>query len=395
VILLDEIEKAHADVLNILLQIMEDGVLTDGKGRTVCFKNAILVMTSNIGSKRIIDVVRDSSIMRTASSNRVPKSGDSVDGESGGVKLDIQPMKPQEILHKMQSNPQAGAMMLKASQDPELMEAMRTAMDGSPADLLEKGRSNPKIAQFLHDLWTVLEDDGVPTSPQPSKSDLSGLAAIRGSIQDTISQWPNSSKEEFATNLVNEMKSPIDNETTDSSLYIELVSVVKEELESAMRPELLNRIDEIVVFSPLGERDLSMIARALVDKTVARARTEQRMDLTVEDSVVHRIMEKGSANADQFGARPMRRAAQRYVEDSVSDAIVHGFLKEGEAATIKVEKITGRRDIIAITRARDGKCYQLEVEDADGGIGGAKATLTDKLPPTNGATSASVSAVMA
>merc|ERR1711935_106637 len=56
VVLLDELEKAHSDVLNILLQIMEDGILTDGKGRTVNFKNTVLVMTSNVGSKRILDV---------------------------------------------------------------------------------------------------------------------------------------------------------------------------------------------------------------------------------------------------------------------------------------------------------------------------------------------------
>ena len=59
VVLLDEIEKAHEDVLNILLQIMEDGILTDGKGRTVNFKNTILVMTSNVGSKRILEVARE------------------------------------------------------------------------------------------------------------------------------------------------------------------------------------------------------------------------------------------------------------------------------------------------------------------------------------------------
>lgn len=53
VILMDEIEKAHPDVTNILLQILEDGVLTDGKGRTVDFKNAIIIMTSNIGAKDI------------------------------------------------------------------------------------------------------------------------------------------------------------------------------------------------------------------------------------------------------------------------------------------------------------------------------------------------------
>jgi ATP-dependent Clp protease ATP-binding subunit ClpB len=53
VILLDEIEKAHPDVFNVLLQIMDDGRLTDGQGRTVDFKNTVLIMTSNIGSQFI------------------------------------------------------------------------------------------------------------------------------------------------------------------------------------------------------------------------------------------------------------------------------------------------------------------------------------------------------
>lgn len=56
VILLDEIEKAHPDVFNILLQVLEDGVLTDGKGRTVDFKNSLVIMTSNIGSDIIQQV---------------------------------------------------------------------------------------------------------------------------------------------------------------------------------------------------------------------------------------------------------------------------------------------------------------------------------------------------
>jgi ATP-dependent Clp protease ATP-binding subunit ClpB len=53
VILLDEIEKAHPDVFNVLLQIMDDGRLTDGQGRTVDFKNTVLIMTSNVGSQFI------------------------------------------------------------------------------------------------------------------------------------------------------------------------------------------------------------------------------------------------------------------------------------------------------------------------------------------------------
>jgi ATP-dependent Clp protease ATP-binding subunit ClpB len=54
VILLDEIEKAHPDVFNILLQVLDDGRLTDGQGRTVDFKNTVIVMTSNIGSDLIL-----------------------------------------------------------------------------------------------------------------------------------------------------------------------------------------------------------------------------------------------------------------------------------------------------------------------------------------------------
>ena len=52
-ILLDEVEKAHPDVFNILLQVLDDGRLTDGHGRTVDFRNTVIVMTSNLGSQRI------------------------------------------------------------------------------------------------------------------------------------------------------------------------------------------------------------------------------------------------------------------------------------------------------------------------------------------------------
>ena len=56
VVLLDEIEKAHPDVFNVLLQVLEDGRLTDGQGRTVNFKNTVIIMTSNIGSQLILEL---------------------------------------------------------------------------------------------------------------------------------------------------------------------------------------------------------------------------------------------------------------------------------------------------------------------------------------------------
>ncbi|PYS59479.1 MAG: ATP-dependent chaperone ClpB [Acidobacteria bacterium] len=66
VILFDEIEKAHADVFNVLLQILDDGRLTDSKGRTVDFKNTVLIMTSNLGSREILEVSDDEKQVREA-----------------------------------------------------------------------------------------------------------------------------------------------------------------------------------------------------------------------------------------------------------------------------------------------------------------------------------------
>ena len=65
VILFDEIEKAHPDVFNIMLQILDDGRLTDSQGRTVDFKNAVIIMTSNVGSQYILDVAGDEEQMRS------------------------------------------------------------------------------------------------------------------------------------------------------------------------------------------------------------------------------------------------------------------------------------------------------------------------------------------
>ncbi len=59
VILLDEVEKAHTDVFNVLLQILDEGRLTDSKGRSVDFKNTIIIMTSNIGSQVLLENVKE------------------------------------------------------------------------------------------------------------------------------------------------------------------------------------------------------------------------------------------------------------------------------------------------------------------------------------------------
>jgi ATP-dependent Clp protease ATP-binding subunit ClpB len=71
VVLFDEIEKAHPDVFNTLLQILDDGRLTDAQGRTVNFRNTVIIMTSNIGSLHLLDGVTDAGEIRSDARDRV------------------------------------------------------------------------------------------------------------------------------------------------------------------------------------------------------------------------------------------------------------------------------------------------------------------------------------
>ena len=73
IVLFDEIEKAHPDVFNILLQVLDDGRLTDGQGRTVDFKNTILIMTSNLGSEILLDNVKEDGVISSETKEQVMK----------------------------------------------------------------------------------------------------------------------------------------------------------------------------------------------------------------------------------------------------------------------------------------------------------------------------------
>ena len=95
VILLDEIEKAHPDVFNILLQVLDDGRLTDNKGRVANFKNTIIIMTSNIGSE----------VIREKFENLSEENNDSIIDETRTALLNIlkQTLKP-EFLNRIDEN---------------------------------------------------------------------------------------------------------------------------------------------------------------------------------------------------------------------------------------------------------------------------------------------------
>jgi ATP-dependent Clp protease ATP-binding subunit ClpB len=137
VILLDEIEKAHPDVFNILLQVLDDGRLTDGHGRTVDFKNTVLVMTSNLGSDLIqtmsggsYDDMKDavmnvvSTAFRPEFINRIddavvfhPLEKDQIKGIAR-IQLEILQKRVQEAQISLQFNEDALALLVEVGYDP-------------------------------------------------------------------------------------------------------------------------------------------------------------------------------------------------------------------------------------------------------------------------------------
>ena len=163
--------------------------------------------------------------------------------------------------------------------------------------------------------------------------------------------------------------------------YSALSEVVQDELQKEMKPELLNRIDEIIVFSPLDNDNMRDIAHAMVDASIERAYKEKSIKLSVSESLIDAVLNDGAMNAAEFGARPMRRAAQRLFEDAVSDAIVRGFLVDGDVATVDMglrgNPETGMPTVV-VMREKDGELLVVDVDDGSGGIGMAASAAAGR-----------------
>ncbi|MCX7661306.1 MAG: AAA family ATPase, partial [Candidatus Omnitrophica bacterium] len=181
VLLLDEIEKAHPDVFNLLLQIFDDGRLTDSQGRTVNFKNTIIIMTSNIGQEYI-----------------------------------------QEY-------------------------------------------------------------------------------SLRGKTK------------------------------LDSALKERLLLEVKR----FFRPEFLNRIDEIIIFNPLGRDDIRKIIQIEIEPIFNKLK-ERNISLTLSENFKEFLVEKGYD--PNLGARPLKRAIQKYLINQLSFKLLEGEIKEGKNVLVDLDK---------------------------------------------------------
>ena len=190
VVLFDEIEKAHPDVMNILLQVLEDGRLTDSQGRTVNFKNTVIIMTSNLGARLITD---------------------------------------------------------------------------------------------------------------------------RKSLGFTS-------------------QNSVDNKERE---YEDIKKEVMGEIKKELRPEFINRIDEIIVFHPLNEEEISQIIDLMLQEVKNRLK-EQKIDIVLEPEVKEMIAKKGIDKS--FGARPLRRTIQSVLEDRLAEEILEGNLQKGKENRIGVKE---------------------------------------------------------
>ena len=178
VVLFDEIEKAHPDVFNILLQLLDDGRLTDNQGRTVDFKNTIIIMTSNIGSTYLTESIR------------------------------------------------------------------------------EDGTIDPDVKQKVED-----------------------------------------------------------------------------ELKQNFRPEFINRIDDIVVFSPLTEAQIGQIIDMSM-KDIQDRLAEREITIHLTDASKQLIAKE--AYSPQYGARPVKRYLQKYIETGIAEKLIQGEIQDGQDVTIDV-----------------------------------------------------------
>ena len=124
-------------------------------------------------------------------------------------------------------------------------------------------------------------------------------------------------------------------EDASESTYNRIRSLVNEELKQYFRPEFLNRLDEIIVFRQLSKPEVTQIAEIMLKEVFGRL-TEKGITLEVSDRFKDRLIEEGYSPS--YGARPLRRAIMRLLEDSLAEEILSGRIKDGDTALVDVDE---------------------------------------------------------
>jgi ATP-dependent Clp protease ATP-binding subunit ClpC len=120
----------------------------------------------------------------------------------------------------------------------------------------------------------------------------------------------------------------------ESRDYADMKSKVMDELKKAFRPEFLNRIDEIIVFHSLEKKHIKEIVTLMVNQLTKRLQ-EQEIELHLTDAAIEKIADEGFD--PEYGARPLRRAIQKHIEDRLSEELLKGAIEKGQKVVLDVE----------------------------------------------------------
>ncbi len=123
-------------------------------------------------------------------------------------------------------------------------------------------------------------------------------------------------------------------DSVEDSQYNRIKSLVNEELKQYFRPEFLNRLDEIIVFRQLSKNEVKEIAEIMLQEVFARLQ-DKGIKLSVTDAFKERLVEEGYNPS--YGARPLRRAVMRLLEDSLAEEVLSGRIKDGDQALVDID----------------------------------------------------------
>jgi len=124
-------------------------------------------------------------------------------------------------------------------------------------------------------------------------------------------------------------------DSVEDSQYNRIKSLVNEELKQYFRPEFLNRLDEIIVFRQLTKNEVKEIAEIMLKEVFARLQ-DKGIKLDVTEAFKERLVEEGYNPS--YGARPLRRAVMRLLEDSLAEEVLSGRIKDGDKAMVDIDK---------------------------------------------------------
>ena len=207
--------------------------------------------------------------------------------------------------------------------------------------LSEKVRTNPysvilfdEIEKAHSDVFNILLqvlDDGHITDSQGRKVDFKNTIIIMTSNTG-------------AQRIIDPKQLGFVTVQDDNKEHENMKKNVMDELKRAFKPEFLNRIDDTIVFHALSEKNVRDIAGLMLKELKNRVQAQMDIELKFTDNMKKYIFEKGYDK--KYGARPLRRAIQTYVEDELAEAILAGNVHKGEVVTVTVKKIKGENDSV-------------------------------------------------